>query len=253
MATRVLPPPDVFASCPLEGKVLAHYAGTFEAVYIALNPFIKPVSIDEAEFRPGTYPNRAKMVETCEAVSWSEVLQLTQLPSVAAIDLGLRTRIGGLREEFENQSYAAAIESMLETHRIIEPSEGMFPDLLHDNVLGAIQTLGYEWLWVADEFDTERKLHWIENLKDQEKGLTRGRYHVFTPDKQLLWTIHWDSHFSFLCSSREKLVDLQAVSGLEGFFCTPSTEVYWSVRSEGTALPKRRSVGCTSLTPRLNQ
>lgn len=229
MTTRVLPSPDVFASCPLEGKVLEYYSGTFEAVYIVLNPFIRPTAIDKANFKPGTYPNRASIVTNCEPVSWSEVARLAGLPSLAAVDIGLRTGIHGLRTELENQSYASAINALYDTQNILTPPEGMFPDLLHDKILQSIQGLGYEWLWVGDEFCTERKLHWIDDLKNQEDGLTRGCFNVFTPDKQLLWTIHWDSHFSFLCSSQQNLSAIQSMSDLEGFFCTPLTEVYWSV------------------------
>ena len=230
MATRVLPAPDLFASCPLDGGILEYYAGTFEAVYISLNPFLKPISIKKAEFKPGTYPNRASIATNCEPVSWSEVAQLAKLPSLAAVDIGLRTGIGGLKKELENQNYTAVIDALGDTHGILSPIEGLFSDLLHDKILQSVQGLGYEWLWVGDEFCTERKLHWIDDLKNQDEGLTRRRFNVFTPDKQLLWTSHWDSHFSFLCSSHEKLNAIQNLSNLEGFFCTESTEVYWSVR-----------------------
>ncbi len=117
----------------------------------------------------------------------------------------------------------------METHGIPASTEGLFPELLHDRILRSIQGLGYEWIWVGDEFCTEGKLQWIDDLTNQDTGLTRGRYNVFTPDKQMLWTVHWDSHFSFLCSSREKLTAIQSIGSLEGFFCTLSTEVYWSV------------------------
>lgn len=229
MATRVLPAPDIFASCPLDEKILEYYAGTFEAVYVLLSPFIKPVSIDKLDFRPGTYPNRLGVETHCKPVSWSEVMRLAELPSFAAVDIGLRTGIGGLKKELQNHSYAGAINSLADAHDILPPVEGLFPDLLHDRVLLSIQKLGYEWLWVGDEFCTERKLRWIDDLRNEEYGLTRGRFNVFTPDKQLLWTVHWDSHFSFLCSSQEKLAILQSEGAFEGFFCTPSTEVYWSV------------------------
>jgi len=230
MKTRVLPPPDVFASCPLDGKILEYYAGTFEAVYVSLNPFMKPVSIDKAEFKPGTYPSRAKIVANCEPVSWSEVAQRSGLPGIAAVDVGLRTRILGLRKELENQNYAAAIDAFYVTQGILPPTEGTFSSLLHDKLLDSIKGLGYDWLWVGDEFDTERKLRWIDDILNQEDGLTTGRFNVFTPDKQLLWTIHWDSHFSLLCSSHERLASIQTASELEGFFCDSSTEMYWSVR-----------------------
>jgi hypothetical protein len=69
-------------------------------------------------------------------------------------------------------------------------------------VLLSIQGLGYQWVWVGDEFGTERKLYWIDDLKNQECGPTSGRKNVFTPDKRVLWTTHWDSHFSFLVPPR---------------------------------------------------
>jgi len=231
MTTRILPPPDLFASCPSDGNVLQYYSGTFEAVYISLNPFIKPTAINKEDFKPGTYPSRVSIVTNCEPVSWSAVASLAGLPSLAAVDIGLRTGIGGLRRDLENQSYASAIDALSDTQSILTPSEELFPDLLHDEILQSIQRLGYEWLWIGDEFCTERKLHWIDDLKNQEDGLTRGRFNVFTPDKQLLWTIHWDSHFSFLCSSQQNLAAIQNMSDLEGFFCTPLTEVYWSIHS----------------------
>jgi hypothetical protein len=229
MTTRIHPSPDLFASCPLDGKILDYYAGAFESVYVSLNPFIRPTAIDKAEFNTATYPSRASIATNCEPVSWSEVMRLAGLPSLSAVDIGLRTGIGGLRQELENRSYASAIDALTDTQSILTPLEGLFPALLHDKILQAIQGLGYEWLWVGDEFCTERKLHWIDDLKNQDEGLTRGRFNVFTPDKQLLWTIHWDSHFSFLCSSQQNLAAIQTMSDLEGFFCTPSTEVYWSV------------------------
>jgi len=175
MTTRVLPNSDLFASCPLDGKVLAHYAGTFEAVYVSFNPFIKPVSIDIAAFMTGAWPSPETVVLNCEPVSWSKVMQLADLPSLAAVDLGLRTQIRGLRKDLEKPDYAAAIDTLLKAQGILPPTEGIFPVLLYDKVLQAIGGLGYEWLWVGDEFDTERKLHWIDDLKNEIDRVTLGR------------------------------------------------------------------------------
>lgn len=232
MAERILPPPDAFATCPTEGKILEYYAGAFEAVFVLLHPFIKIVSIAKEEFVPATYPGRSKIVSHCVPVSWAEVAAKAGLPSIGAVDIGLRTMIRGLKAEYSNQEYAGKIESLDESHHILAPPEGCFSDLLHDKVLQTIQGLGYEWVWVGDEFGTERKLYWVEDLKGQDAEAT-ARHHcnVFTPDKGLLWTTHWNSHFSFLCSSRRSLAAIQKASQSEGFFCTPNTEVYWSVRS----------------------
>jgi hypothetical protein len=171
-------------------------------------------------------------VSHCIPVSWEEIASKAGLPSLAAVDVGLRTMIGGLKPEFSNEEYSTNIELLYGSDQILPPPEGFFSDLLHDKILQAIQSLGYEWVWVGDEFCSERKLYWIDDLKAQDAQATVRRHcNVFTPDKELLWTTHWDSHFSFLCSSKRNLVTIQEAYQFEGFFCTPSTEVYWSVLS----------------------
>lgn len=224
---RILPLPDAFATCPTEGNVLQYYEGVFGAAYVLLHPFIKPVSIGKELFKPGTYPTRSTIVKNCTAVSWEEVRARAGLPSIAAVDIGLRSSILGLKAGLSNQEYAGRIEALVGSDNILPPSDGCFSDLLHDRVLAHIQELGHEWIWVGDDFGTERKLYWIEDLKAQEAGPNCDHRNVFTPDHGILWTTHWDSHFSFFCSSKSNLESLQA---LEGFYCTSQTEVYWSVK-----------------------
>jgi hypothetical protein len=236
---RICPAPDVFATCPSDGKILEYYKDTFEAVYVLLHPFIKAVSIGKEQFNPGTYPGRSSIVANCAPVTWKDVCRKADLPSISAVDIGLRTRILGLKEEFRNQEYAAKIDSLIDSDDILPPPEGSFSDLLHDTVLASIQNLGYQWVWVGDEFCTERKLYWIDDLKGQEAGPTGGHCNVFTPDKALLWTTHWDSHFSFFCSSKAHLDSALRYFPFEGFFCDPSTEIYWSVWPSVPDAPSR--------------
>lgn len=74
------------------------------------------------------------------------------------------------------------------------PSEGCFSEIIMNELLDAFKTLGHEWLWFRDEFCTERKLVYIDelvrdsNMLDQDKNL-------FTHDNGILITTHWDSHF----------------------------------------------------------
>jgi hypothetical protein len=230
MAERIMPQPDSFATAPpAEVSILQHYAGTFEAVYVLLHPFIDASKVGVEQFKPGTYPDRQSIAQSCRAVSWAEIMERTGLPSIASVDVGLRTSIRGLKEEFSNRDYAAKIESLVDSSKILPPDEGRFSDLLHDMILSSVQSLGYEWAWVGDEFGTERKLYWIDDLKNQESGPTRSTCNVFTPDKALLWTTHWDSHFSFLCSSERSLNAIQEAYHFEGFYCDRTTEIDWSV------------------------
>jgi len=53
--------------------------------------------------------------------------------------------------------------------------------------------------------------------------------HYFTKDNKILITTHWDSHCSYLCSSREIVNRIVTETNLEGFYCTSKTEVYWGL------------------------
>lgn len=223
---RVLRILDAFATCPHDGKVLKYYKSVFEAAYVLLHPFIKPVSVGKEQFRPETYPTRSNIIKNCNAVPWGDVVTKAGLPSMKAVDIGLRSMILGLRKDLCNEDYADRIRCLSDSDDILPPSEGCFSDFLYDRVLGYIQQLGHDWVWVGDDSGTERKLYWIEDLKEDNSS-TRYRRNIFTRDNSILWTVHWDSHFSFLCSSKSNLANVES---FEGFFCTPDTEVYWSVR-----------------------
>lgn len=215
----------------MDGNILSYYEGVFESVYVLLHPFIRPVAISKENFKPDTYPDTLTIAKGCEAVRWSEIMLLAALPSLAAVDIGLRTQIGGLKLTLANEEFANAIDALYDGSGIVPPDEGHFSDLLHNMVLQCFQSLGYQWAWVGNEFGTERKLYWIDDLKTKEVRATGGHCNVFSPDKSFLWTTHWDSHFSFICGSREALEPLVQRMNFEGFFCDKDTEVYWSVRS----------------------
>jgi hypothetical protein len=52
-----------------------------------------------------------------------DVCRKADLPSTSAVDIGLRTRILGLKEEFRNQEYAAKIDSLIDSDDILPPPE----------------------------------------------------------------------------------------------------------------------------------
>ena len=228
MGSRTLPPGDVYATCPFDGSVKDYYANVFDAVYVALSPFIRPSRLAAERFCPERYPTKSELLASCDPVAWSEVVRLSGLPSLAAVDVALRTQIHGLRGELQNPGYAKQLESLYETGTIMPPGEGEHSPFLYAPVLTIFKDLGHEWVWVGDELCTERKLHWIQDLIDRPSEI-KGLANMFTPDRSLLWSVHWDSHFSFICGSRFRLDEVRLSERVEGFWCEDETEVYWSV------------------------
>lgn len=238
MTPRVLPAADRFATCPNDGKVLDYYAGVSTSVYVSLSPFLAPLSsafvarCDSAD--PDAVPDRIALAANCRPVPWCEVARESGLPNLAAVDIALRTQIGGLSAAFEDKDYAARLKRLYANNRLWLPIEGQHAELLQTTVLELFQALGHDWVWVGDEFGTERKLYWIDDIKKGSADPIRGHCNVFAPDHSLLWTVHWDSHFSFLCAASDgALRSVNVEAALEGFFCGPDTQVYWSSMGRG--------------------
>jgi len=227
MTNKVFPKPEQYASCPSGGKILEFYKGQFDSVYVLLHPFFYPKSIELERFCPEQWPSNHEIIAKCETILWKRILELTDLRSLSEIDVGLRTSISSLKKELENETYAACLNKLTEINGIIHPSEGELSPFLKNRVLDSIKALGHDWLWVGDEFGTERKLNLIDDIIEKDEIPIHGC--VFTHDHSLLVTTHWDSHCSFLCSSETIIKQILAVDNFEGFFCTKNTEVYWGL------------------------
>jgi Protein of unknown function (DUF2711) len=224
---RVLPPSDKFASCPYDENIFDYYNGQFETVYVLLHPFIKSDMIDWDKITAKTYPSKNEMIEKCTPVAWQEILKITPFKNISEIDVGLRSWIHGIKKH--NENFVDYLHKLYDEEHIVTPSEGDLPPLIENRLYAAIKKLGYEWLWIGNEFADERKLHYIDELISGDLIPTQDS--IFTHDYALLLTTHWDSHCSFLCSSKNTIEKILAIDPFEGFYCTSDTQVYWGLHS----------------------
>lgn len=230
MNQRVLPEPDKHAVCPLNGAILPFYDGTFEAACLILSPFARrKASTVELIDDSWEALSAGEYCQLFDLVPWSEVREICGLPSIASIDVALKTMIGALKSDRADKQLADVLASSLKQHGLFPPCEGVFPELIQEPLLSFLQTLGQTWVWVGDELGTQRKLHGIDDLKPANAKVAITRGSVFTPDKAHLWTVHWDSHFTLYCSSQLNVERLAAHPELEGFVCTRETQIDWSL------------------------
>lgn len=145
--------------------------------------------------------------------------------NISEIDISLRAITRGVAKKHANEDLARKLLELTDDLKIIRPTEGQLPPLIENRVFNVIKNLGYESLWVSDEFGTEKNLYRIDYLTKNDK--VPGHGCIFTYDHRLLVTTHWDSHCSFLCSTREIIEEILELDSFEGFFSTPNTEVYW--------------------------
>jgi hypothetical protein len=214
----------------LTGRVLEYYAGVFDTVYVLLNPFERPATIPRERLLGGRpYPSQAQIRADCEPVTWETVRQLAGFPSLANVNVALQTYIGGLRKQYRRDDLLTQLEQAMAAHNLVPPGEGHFPPLMMSPVLQLFQEAGHHWLWAGDDLCTERKLYYIEDLKAPDRPSGSQELNIFAPDKSMLWSVHWDTHFTFLCSSAARFEQLDVASRLEGFFCTPDFDFEWGI------------------------
>ncbi|WP_374950258.1 DUF2711 family protein [Mucilaginibacter sp.] len=186
--------------------ILEFYKGYFEAVYILLHPFIQ-------------YNSKQEVIRF---VSWQEMLNLTQFKNLNQLDIALRTRIGGLRKEHENKVDAEILLNTCNNNNISEPSEGQFQGSLQTEMLKSLLELGYNYMFVADEFGFERKLSYVqEYLNGQDDTVLKwgSERNWYTNNNEIFYTTHWDSHFTMLCSDKKTIESILSKHSFEGFYC----------------------------------
>ncbi|CAB1214677.1 DUF2711 family protein [Acinetobacter bouvetii] len=219
--------PEIYASYPYDGKILEYYSGLFESVYILLHPFYTGVTLNLDTENFDNWPDDAVSRKGCEAVTWQQVIELTDFENISQIDIGLRALTRDLDLNEQNKKYASMIKKLCCESGIMYPDETRIisPFLTHP-ILSSIQKLGYSKLWLGEEFSyIPPTLHNIEELL-----ISQQTYHCnYTEDHQLLFATHWDSHCTFLCSSKKIIDQILEIHPFEGFFCTPNTEVYWGL------------------------
>lgn len=73
---RKAPPPDRFASFPYNGKILAYFAGVFEAVFVDMQPFCKIEKEHQWILNRNIDVSKQEFIRYAKAISWQEIMQI---------------------------------------------------------------------------------------------------------------------------------------------------------------------------------
>lgn len=183
---------------------------SYEAIYILLHPFQKDV------------------LNQTQAVSWQRILQLLDIPSIPVLNKALQYYYHIYSNPSEQ--WQVYIDKLRTLSDIKMPKDGDIPLLLQTPLFDATEKLGYNELIVCPEYldPNEIKKYHLNELR--EKNIIQEYYHayIYTQDMNILIFPQWDSHYSFLCSSKENIDKILKIYPFEGFFCDKTTQTYWS-------------------------
>lgn len=229
--TRTSPPLDKFASFPYEGNILAYFQGVFDSVFVVMQPFCHVAKENQEIFDREQDFGKADFIQYAQPITWQTVLTklgINSQPDVEiyrGIETGILTHQTPLLPQYQNQTIAKRLQALEESENIFAPIVGEIAPYFQNDLLKAVQSLGYDWVWCGDEFATERKLYFIDDLIQSDTLMWNGR--IFTPDYELLIGAIYNIGSVFICSSRDKIEQMRQAYPFEGFYCTPTTQVEW--------------------------
>jgi hypothetical protein len=86
---------------------------------------------------------------------------------------------------------------------------------------------------VGDEFGEEEKQISLASLSETTAWESRhdfpkfGARRLMAPDRSLLVWVHWDSFYTAVFGTAERLRNLHLSNELEGFWCSDESTTYW--------------------------
>ncbi|SCK04849.1 DUF2711 family protein [Vogesella sp. LIG4] len=209
---------------PQDGYILEQLREQFAAAYVLLHPFLRPHALPLSRFTPDSYPDRSEIVADCQPVNWQSVASATGLPDIAAIDIALCTQSHSLRQQLCRDDYAQQLAQYCEGHGLVPPDKGELPEIWQDQLL-LLLAGNSDSVWYGDEFGDHCQLLSLARLgSDHQAPHSHPRF--FSPDGELMLSTHWDSYYSLVAGSPERL---RPFTCFEGFYCQPDTRVRWSL------------------------
>ncbi|MFM2213413.1 MAG: hypothetical protein RL427_676 [Bacteroidota bacterium] len=249
---------------PHDGKNLNHFKSEFEFAFISFLPFLKIanksnltsnfkkfeiISFQEAKQNldilenisniSGTiysysninYPTDEEIFESAERINWSEVVEGANLENPSELNKALRTSNGALRKAFQKPALLNKLESFTNDNKIYHPVEGDFDILTKKKIYEILKILNKKEIIVFDEFQENQKVFDITKLTESEflNEIESREYHIYSQDKEILFTIEWDSFFFIIAFNNSKNIKL-VTELFEGFLCNPQTADEWDYK-----------------------
>lgn len=161
-------------------------------------------------------------------VSWKSVAEDCALisPEIPQIALGLQASIGAVSANAHAKMLARKIMSYCERSGNFPPFEGQFQESMLPAFRRLFERRRAEDWWFQPEFEGGLVTE-IHGSKKEIERLMGETGSLYSSDRQILLTWHWDSHFALVCGSHEELKNWVSELGVEGFFAKQSTTHEW--------------------------
>lgn len=256
---QIFGPPD-------DTAILRWYEAAYDYAFVALHPFFSVEGLDPATCEHGTLvlpgrhkPENLNVMEWAQreraarlvgkelqsssvddvsklfgsAIAWRTICDRAGFADHRELNRVLRTHIGGLKADFSDPRGAERLIAYCNQAKTFLPTEGMLQPLMEHSFVELFRRAGLSAITVADEFGDEEHLVDLAALDTPTSWVTSQSLPVpcprrlFAPDRSLLVSVHWDSFFTLILGTRERLAETGLTEYFEGFWCTDETSIDW--------------------------
>jgi hypothetical protein len=248
---------------PNEGKINLHFQEFYDSVFVAFMPFIEmegkkmihsnpsqSIQLTPEEARKDLqfledapllnariysqnmdYPKEEEIYEHGKPISWETIKKGAGFSDFSQINKALETSIGALKSAFSKPELCDQLTTYTTKQNYWHPTEGEFNTLSKVAIYKAFKLLDKHKICVIDKFYERRSILDLDTLTihDFVREIGRYDYYLYSVDKELLFTIDWDSFFFLIASSQEKMNQIIEAKLVEGFLCDENTEHEWDM------------------------
>lgn len=249
---------------PYEGSIKDHFKDFYDTVFVVLLPFFqidqKPANetkerksnqinyeenkkeleiIKEDSSFTGTfsysnndYPTEEEIYKYGKTITWDTICKGCGFTTYSELNKALRTSVGALRQIFQKPELAKKVNAYTDSQNIWHPENGSFDTLSKVAIYKALNLLKKNKIIVCDEFYEATSSLEFGTLTDFEfsEKISYKDYYLYAADKEILFTIDWDSFFFLIATDGKKMKQIMEAKLFEGFLCNEKTQHEWDYK-----------------------
>jgi hypothetical protein len=222
---------------PYSGPILEHFRDHFDGVFIALMPFTdKDLITEELPIH--------KILQEVKPISWKTILKEGEFTDFAEVNKALKSINSVYEPALEREDLEERLYDLCEAQKIIEPIDGEYDPFSKVAIYKALRLLGKSTAVLMDEFYEGTSVIDLEKLSETEYAelILPETYYIFSEDKEILFTLDWESCYFLIASSTEHLNNIIRADLFEGFLCNDRTSHQWEFGHDELVQIEKRSV-----------
>lgn len=247
---------------PHDEKIENHFKDFYNSVYVAFLPFFKienhlsknnnykkseRITFEQAKkeldilkniqesnaeifsYSNQDYPTTAEIYNNGEIVSWKNIVKEIDLKDITELNKALRTSIGALKKIFRKPELSEKLNTYTEKNNIWHPTEGNFDVFSKIGIYRIFKMFNKNEILIVDEFYENNNVITLNELTEYEfiEKIEYGDYYIYSVDKEILFTIEWDSFFFLIATDKNKMEKIIEAKYFEGFLCDSKTTHNW--------------------------